>query len=86
MNFLRFFIITQFILALIYIDNKAKIIKLSYCKQKKENLIADLLEQKRLLKQKILTSKGKDNIKDFAQKNLNLEKINIKQIKKHYDK
>ncbi len=79
--FFILFLTTHIFFVFFYIHKESRIIKLSYQKQKHEKLIKDLEQQKQDLTQNFLTMQNHLEIKEFAQKKLGMQKINLNKCK-----
>lgn len=79
--FITIFFATQIFLVFFYINRQAKIIKLSYYKQKLENQKETLLAQKEKSSQLLSQEKNRLNIKTFVKQELGFDNTKLEQIK-----
>lgn len=80
-QFIVIFFATQIFLVFFYISHQAQVIKYSYQKQKLEKQLDNLITEKNKLNTELMLAQNKNEIRKYAQKNLGLHKINLKQIK-----
>ncbi len=80
--FFSTFVAVHLIFAFLQIHKHTQFIHESYRKQKNEKLYAALLKEKDTLIHKIHILQNKDAIKQYAQAQLNMTALNLKQIKK----
>ena len=80
-SFIVIFFAVQLFLVFFYISHQAQVIKLSYQKQKLEKQLDNLTTEKNKLNTELMLSQNKNGIRQYAQRNLGFQKINLKQIK-----
>ncbi len=68
-----------FIFFLIF--KNSRIIELTFAKQKREKEKNALAQQKEILQQKLFIAQSRSSIKEYASKELKMEKITLKDIK-----
>lgn len=83
--FATIFIGTHIGFFFLQIQNQIEGIRLSFCKQKSENALAELEQKKQALVNELQTLQNKQKIKQFAQQTLQLQPIKLAKIKHLYD-
>ena len=81
-SFLTLFIFCHVILIFLQIYKHTLFIKNSYNHQKYEKKLVALTEKKQNLTQKLYALKDREEIKKYAQNNLNMRPYTINQVKK----
>lgn len=80
--FAAIFITTHIIFIFLQLHKQTQFINESYRTQKNEKLYADLLKDKEQLEQQLQVLQSKEEIRRFAQTELNMAPVNLKQIRK----
>ena len=80
--FIIFVIIVLFILICLQIHKHTLFIKISYNQQECEKKIAALIAKKQILSQELCALKDRDNIKKYAQTQLQMKPYALKQVTK----
>lgn len=80
--FFTIFISAQVTFVFLQIHQYSQIIKVSYKKQKSEKIKSNLAQKKQELTHQLYALHNRSHIKEFAMNTLNLEPINLNQIKK----
>lgn len=81
-RFLTIFITANVLFILLHIHKHTQIVRHSYKKQELEQQIHFLCEEKERLLQKICNLKNHEAIQTYAQKELNMQQLQLHQIKK----
>ncbi len=79
--FLRIFVSTQLVLIVAYIHKANRFTTQSYRKQGLELAYKKLQDQHQTLVNRLYVAKNQDAVKDFAQQQLAMTTVNLKQIK-----
>lgn len=81
-SFVILFVATQLLLLVLQLHKHADRVRLVYAKQKKEAQRAQLVERREHVLQKMHELTGRTEIKRYAQEQLKLEPIQLRQIKR----
>lgn len=81
-SFVILFVSTQLLLLVLQLYKHADRVRLVYAQQKKEAQRAHLIERREHALQKMHELTGRSEIKRFAQEQLKLEPIQLRQLKK----
>lgn len=79
--FISLFIGVHVVFVLLVIHKQNAFIALSYDKQRKEKMIAQLKETKKLLEREQYALTAHERVKTFASKELGMEPMSIKQLR-----
>ena len=80
--FIPIFIAAHVVFVFLQIHQYSKIIKISYEKQKNEQHVENLLKKQQSLTHTFNALQNKSAIKQFAQQQLHMQPVSLKQIKK----
>jgi cell division protein FtsB len=81
-TFISLFVFTHISFVFLQIHKHALFIKQSYSKQKNEKLCQNLRKKKQDIAHQLHTFKNNQDIKEFAQKELQMVQLRVNQIKK----
>ncbi len=83
--FITLFIVTHIGFLFLHIQMQTKSLEESFRKQKNERTLTLLEQKKQALTNELQSLQNKQEIKEFAQKKLNLQPINLTQIERLSD-
>ncbi|MEX0940161.1 MAG: hypothetical protein WDZ41_02285 [Candidatus Babeliales bacterium] len=80
-TFIILFIGMHVIFILLQVHKQSYAIQLSYLKQKNDKIKQELIDKRKILTQEYYAMQNKSSIKKFAQQELGMKKISLKQVK-----
>ena len=84
--FIALFVGTHILFIVLQIHKHNTVMKLSFTKQKHEQKLATLTQEKQEKVQQLYVLKDRTSVKKFAQQKLGMKKITLNQVKKiHHD-
>lgn len=81
-TFIIIFLTVHVLFIALQIDKQSRMVKLSYTKQKAEQTIKTLSNQKQALVNKLYMLKNKHEIKTYAHTHLKMKPLKIKQVQR----
>lgn len=82
MAFFTLFITTHVLFAILHIHKNTQFIKQTFAKQKSDSNLEKLALKKQELTKKIYLCQNQESIKEYVDKQLHLQPLSIKQVKK----
>lgn len=81
-SFIVLFLAVHVIFIVLQIDKQSKMVKLSYTKQKEEQVRKALSNKKQALINRLYALRNKQKIKTYAQTHLKMKPLKIKQVQR----
>lgn len=81
-SFIILFLTVHVLFIALQIDKQSRMVKLSYTKQKAEQTVKTLSNQKQALINKLYMLKNKNEIKNYAHNHLQMKPLKIKQVQR----
>lgn len=81
-SFLTLFICAQIVMIIMHVHKNNKRIQQTYLTQKEEKLKSSLLVKRQELIEQLYTISDRTRVKEFAQQELAMEPVQLKQVKK----